>query len=86
MYVCMYIYILCVYIELYTYTYRSYRYHPTSMQVAEKTHRARIVTKAEVFKLLQNGRNVVGCEYRKAGKVVKAGGSAGGSGENLEAV
>ena len=56
------------------------------MQVAEKTHRARIVTKAEVFKLLQNGRNVVGCEYRKAGKVVKAGGSAGGSGENLEAV
>jgi hypothetical protein len=56
------------------------------MQVAEKTHRARIVTKAEVFKLLQNGRNVVGCEYCKAGKVVKAGGSAGGSGENLEAV
>ncbi|CAL1151915.1 unnamed protein product [Cladocopium goreaui] len=40
-------------------------------KVAEKTHRARIVTKAEVFKLLQNGRNVVGCEYRKAGKVVK---------------
>lgn len=40
-------------------------------KVAEKTNRARIITKAEVFKLLQNGRNVVGCEYRKAGKVVK---------------
>ena len=40
-------------------------------KVAEKTNRARIITKAEVFKLLQHGRNVVGCEYRKAGKVVK---------------
>merc|ERR1712039_340137 len=33
--------------------------------------RARIVTKAEVFKLVLNGRAVVGCEYRKAGKVLK---------------
>merc|ERR1711953_1093096 len=40
-------------------------------KVAEKTDRARIVTKAEVFKLILNGRAVVGCEYRKAGKVVK---------------
>eukprot|EP00930_Biecheleria_cincta_P064047 TRINITY_DN495_c0_g1_i3.p1 TRINITY_DN495_c0_g1~~TRINITY_DN495_c0_g1_i3.p1 ORF type:complete len:329 (-),score=87.61 TRINITY_DN495_c0_g1_i3:1626-2612(-) len=40
-------------------------------KVAEKTDRARIVTKAEVFKLIQNGRAVVGCEYRKAGKVIK---------------
>lgn len=28
-------------------------------------------TQAEVFKLVQSGRAVVGCEYRKAGKVVK---------------
>lgn len=40
-------------------------------KVAEKTGRGRIVTKAEVFKLVQNGRSVVGCEYRKAGQVVK---------------
>merc|ERR1719229_335137 len=40
-------------------------------KVAEKTDRARIVTKAEVFKLVLNGRAVVGCEYRKAGKVLK---------------
>jgi succinate dehydrogenase/fumarate reductase flavoprotein subunit len=40
-------------------------------KVAEKTDRARIVTKAEVFKLIQSGRAVVGCEYRKAGKVIK---------------
>ena len=40
-------------------------------KVAEKTNRARIITKAEVFKLLQNGSAVVGCEYKKAGKVVK---------------
>merc|ERR1712109_415915 len=32
---------------------------------------ARIITKAEVFKLIMNGPAVVGCEYRKAGKVVK---------------
>merc|ERR1711953_106679 len=40
-------------------------------KVAEKTDRARIVTKAEVFDLILNGRAVVGCEYRKAGKVLK---------------
>eukprot|EP00913_Durusdinium_trenchii_P033677 g31526.t1 len=40
-------------------------------KVAEKTNRARIITKAEVFKLVQSGRSVVGCEYRKAGKVTK---------------
>merc|ERR1712003_372758 len=40
-------------------------------KVAEKTDRARIVTKAEVFKLILNGPAVVGCEYRKACKVVK---------------
>ncbi|CAE7892623.1 osm1, partial [Symbiodinium microadriaticum] len=40
-------------------------------KVAEKTNRARIITKAEVFKLLQNGSAVVGCEYKRAGKVVK---------------
>jgi len=40
-------------------------------KVAEKTDRARIVTKAEVYKLIQNGKSVVGCEYKKAGKVVK---------------
>merc|ERR1712100_243729 len=40
-------------------------------KVAEKCDKARIVTKAEVFKLILNGRAVVGCEYRKAGKVVK---------------
>merc|ERR1712048_780837 len=41
-------------------------------KVAEKTDRARIITKAEVFKLIQNGKAVVGCEYRKAGTVTKA--------------
>merc|ERR1712070_1230908 len=40
-------------------------------KVAEKTDRARIVTKAEVYKLIQSGKSVVGCEYKKAGKVVK---------------
>merc|ERR1712151_1218803 len=40
-------------------------------KVSEKTDRGRIITKAEVFKLIQNGRAVVGCEYRKAGKVDK---------------
>jgi succinate dehydrogenase/fumarate reductase flavoprotein subunit len=40
-------------------------------KVAEKTDRARIVTKAEVFKLILNGPAVVGCEYRKGGKVEK---------------
>merc|ERR1712109_396179 len=32
---------------------------------------ARIITKAEVFKLIMNGPAVVGCEDRKAGKVSK---------------
>jgi len=40
-------------------------------KVAEKTDRARIITKAEVFNLLRNGKAVVGCEYRKGGKVYK---------------
>jgi flavocytochrome c len=40
-------------------------------KVAEKTDRARIITKAEVFKLITNGKAVVGCEYRKAGVVSK---------------
>merc|ERR1711912_33174 len=40
-------------------------------KVAEKTDRARIVTKAEVYKLIQDGKAVVGCEYKKAGKIVK---------------
>merc|ERR1712003_206884 len=40
-------------------------------KVAEKTDRARIITKAEVFNLIMNGPAVVGCEYRKAGKVSK---------------
>jgi len=40
-------------------------------KVAEKTDRARIITKAEVFKLLQNGKAVVGCIYRKGGKEFK---------------
>merc|ERR1719229_1190154 len=40
-------------------------------KVAEKTDRARIITKAEVFNLLQNGKAVIGCEYRKGGKVEK---------------
>merc|ERR1712056_910 len=40
-------------------------------KIAEKTDRARIITKAEVFNLIMNGPAVVGCEYRKAGKVEK---------------
>merc|ERR1719197_65614 len=36
-------------------------------KISEKTDRARIVTKACVNKLLQNGRAVVGCEYAKGG-------------------
>ena len=40
-------------------------------KVAEKTNRARIITKAEVYKLLTNAKTVVGCEYKKAGKSVK---------------
>merc|ERR1712241_972800 len=40
-------------------------------KVAEKTDRARIITKAEVFKLILNGKAVVGCEYRKGGSEFK---------------
>merc|ERR1712056_26023 len=40
-------------------------------KIAEKTDRARIINKACVNKLLMNGPAVVGCEYRKAGKVSK---------------
>merc|ERR1711865_1043878 len=40
-------------------------------KIAEKTDRARIITKAEVFKLIMNGKAVVGCEYRKAGNISK---------------
>merc|ERR1711937_470931 len=40
-------------------------------KIAEKTDRARIITKAEVFKLIMNGNAVVGCEYRKSGNVLK---------------
>merc|ERR1712242_76329 len=44
-------------------------------KVAEKTGRARIITKAEVFKLILNGKAVVGCEYRKGGSEFKEFGS-----------
>merc|ERR1719378_603725 len=40
-------------------------------KIAEKTDRARIITKAEVFELIQNGTAVVGCCYKKGGKVEK---------------
>merc|ERR1740127_276460 len=40
-------------------------------KVCEKTDRGRIITKAEVFNLLRNGKAVVGCEYRKGGTVFK---------------
>jgi len=40
-------------------------------KVAEKTDRARIITKAEVFQLIQSGPSVVGCCYKKGGKVEK---------------
>merc|ERR1712054_655774 len=40
-------------------------------KVSEKTDRARIVTKAEVFELIQNGKAVVGCKYKKGGAVEK---------------
>merc|ERR1711971_1552869 len=40
-------------------------------KVAEKTDRARIITKAEVFNLLRNDKAVVGCEYRKGGSSFK---------------
>merc|ERR1712190_39407 len=37
-------------------------------KIAEKTDRARIITKAEVFDLVFNGSNCVGCVYEKGGK------------------
>merc|ERR1711907_708328 len=40
-------------------------------KIAEKTDHSRIITKAEVFNLLRNGKAVVGCEYRKGGAVFK---------------
>ena len=40
-------------------------------KVAEKTDRARIITKADVCKLIMNGPAVVGCEYRKVGVIHK---------------
>merc|ERR1712232_176027 len=40
-------------------------------KIAEKTDRARIVTKAEVFDVIQNGPAVVGCLYTKGGVVYK---------------
>merc|ERR1712054_189622 len=40
-------------------------------KVSEKTDRARIVTKAEVFELIQNGKAVVGCKYKKGGAIEK---------------
>merc|ERR1711972_956630 len=40
-------------------------------KVAEKTDRARIITKACVNKLICNGPAVVGCEYLKAGATYK---------------
>jgi flavocytochrome c len=40
-------------------------------KVSEKTDRARIVTKAEVFELIQNGKAVVGCKFKKGGAVEK---------------
>merc|ERR1711966_471800 len=40
-------------------------------KIAEKTDRARIVTKAEVFDVIMNGPAVIGCKYRKAGSIYK---------------
>merc|ERR1711953_806594 len=40
-------------------------------KVAEKTDRARIITKAQVFELITNGEAVVGCKYKKAGNEFK---------------
>merc|ERR1712232_1417382 len=40
-------------------------------KIAEKTDRARIVTKAEVFDVIMNGPAVIGCKYRKSGTVYK---------------
>eukprot|EP00972_Heterocapsa_arctica_P084496 12447347-Heterocapsa_arctica.AAC.1 len=38
-------------------------------KVAEKTDRARIITKAEVVGLVMNGPAVVGCDYKKGGSL-----------------
>merc|ERR1719394_1090265 len=40
-------------------------------KVAERTDRARIITKARVHKLTTNGEAVVGCKYKKAGNEFK---------------
>jgi len=40
-------------------------------KVSEKTDRAKIVTKAEVFELIMNKDSCIGCKYRKDGKVEK---------------
>ncbi|CAE8599640.1 unnamed protein product [Polarella glacialis] len=40
-------------------------------KIAEVSDRARIITKAEVGRLLVRQGSVIGCEYRKAGKVSK---------------
>jgi len=40
-------------------------------KVAEKTDRARIITKAEVFDLIMRDSNCVGCLYRKGGETFK---------------
>merc|ERR1711953_1196876 len=40
-------------------------------KVAEKTDRARIITKAQVFELICNGEAGVGCKYKKAGNELK---------------
>merc|ERR1712083_994513 len=40
-------------------------------KVAEKTDRARIITKAEEVDLVFNGSNCVGCLYRKGGATIK---------------
>merc|ERR1719277_1298677 len=40
-------------------------------KVTETTDKARIITKAEVFNLIQNGTACVGCVYEKGGDVLK---------------
>jgi flavocytochrome c len=40
-------------------------------KISEKTDRARIITKAEVYDLVMNGPNCVGCMYRKGGATFK---------------
>ena len=36
-------------------------------KIAERTDRARIITKAEVTGIIMNGPAVVGCDYKKGG-------------------